>query len=349
MSVVLLTVILSSVSAQIMDRPAATVNLIRPEFISVKQLEERVKQLNALRAQTGIANLPSDKGQILDSMISEVLLKQGAERAKIRATENETNERVTAQKRSFELQLGAQLTDQQFRELIEKQAGLAWDDYIGQVKDQIIQTKYIQQEKKEIFTAIAAPSAAEVDKRYRDNATSFINPEMVRFSQIFIDARNLSAAEKEKARTRAQNILKEYQNGVDTFENLVLKHSDDTATRYSGGDYGYLLRNDAKRVTAFGNTFFDRVFSIRTGEVQGVIESNLGYHIVKVTDHRPPKLLQLDDQLSPTNSMTVRQYLENLIMSEKQQVALRQAMQELIDTLKREADITIFEENISTG
>ena len=70
---ILLVFFAGAATAQVIDRPAATVNLVKNEFISVKQLEQRIEQYKQLAAQ-GIANIPTDPVKVLDLMIQEVLI-----------------------------------------------------------------------------------------------------------------------------------------------------------------------------------------------------------------------------------------------------------------------------------
>jgi len=105
--------IISSVfiSAQeIIDQRAATVNLIRPEIISRKQLNQTVELLK----QNGINK--SDQ-EILETMIGDVLLKQGADREKIKATDAEVLNAIRKQ-------IGPSasgMTDQQLKDIVRRE------------------------------------------------------------------------------------------------------------------------------------------------------------------------------------------------------------------------------------
>ncbi len=334
----------SVAGAQIIDKPAATVNLTRPEFISVKQLQQQIDQFDALRSQ-GLSGLPTDPLVVLDSMIQDILLKQAAGASDVRISDAEVDAYIAQVKKSIEAQQGGQITDRQFREIVFRQTGLGWEDYRESIREQRKTIVYVRKEKQALFDAMDQPSDEQIEAQFRRNATNFANPEIVRISEIFIDTRSLSSSEKQKARERAESILRAYRNGEGTFSELVLKYSDDTKSRYNDGDKGFFARNDP-RIQVYGEDFFEKVFSLEVGEVSNVLASNVGYHIVKVTDHRDPKLLGIDDPIYPWEKTTVREFIRNAIVEQLEQQVFQRALKELVDELKEKAEIRIYEENI---
>lgn len=335
--------------SQVIDRPAATVNLTKPEFISVKQLEQQMAEFDKLRQQ-GITGIPTDPLKILDTMIQELLLKQAAEQSKVIATDSEVSSEIGVTKQRLDASLSAQqggaaLSEAQFREVVVRETGLSWEGYVESIREQIVIRKYIQKEKQTLIENVKQPSETEIADQYRINATSFTNPELIRFSEIFIDTVNLSSAEKQKAKERAESIYRDYENGEGTFSELVLKHSDDTKARYNEGDKGFFARNDP-RIQTYGSSFFNKIFALDIGSVSKVLESGIGYHIIKITDHRDPKILKLDDPINPNETMTVSQYIQTLLMQEKNARVFQLALQELVTELKEKAEIRIFEDNI---
>jgi peptidyl-prolyl cis-trans isomerase SurA len=343
---IILSLVAAYAPAQLIDKPAATVTLTEPEFISVQQLNEQIRQFDALRSQ-GVSGLPTDPLVILDSMIQELLLKQGARGSNVRVSDSEVDAYIAQIKASAEVQTGGAITEAQFRELVFKQTGLSWDEYRDSIREQRSTIAYVRIEKKELFDAMATPPTSEIETYFRRNATSFNNPEIVRFSEIYIDTRNLTASEKQKARERAESIRKAFENGEGTFARLVEQYSDDTRARYSGGDKGYFTRNDP-RTSTYGEAFFDTLFSLETNAVSSVVSSNIGYHIVKVTEHIDPKLLKLDDPIYPGETQTVRDYIRAAIVEQREQQVFAQALKELVSELKARADIKIFEANINS-
>lgn len=331
--------------AQVIDRPAATVNLSKPEYISMSQLDQRVQQLNSIRQQNGLPIPPNEKKQVLDSMINGILVKQAAEKAGLSVTQSEIDDAINKQKAAVEQQTGPMDT-QQFHTVIEQQTGLTWKVYEDQLKTQLLEQKYILQIKGNQINNVPAPTAQQIEDKYNQIASRLTNPEIVRFSQIFFDTRNLTQAQKEKAKELADKVYRDYLNGKATFNQLVQQYTNDQQARYNGGDFGYLARDDQRAQAILGQKFMNEVFSMKVGQVKGVLESKIGYHIVKVTEHYPPKLLTLNDHISPANPMTVREYIKQGLEQQEKSQAFNQAVQQVLANLKQQADIKIYDKNL---
>ena len=344
----LLTGIAAVAGAQslMLDKTVATVNLIKPERISLVQLNQQVTELETIRAQAGQAGAV-DKAQVLDLIIADVLMAQAMERDKVRVTEEELNEAVAQQKSQVEKQNNVTLSDTQFRTAIEQQSGLSWEAYRDQIRQQVAQQKYLMQKKSaKLSAARVPPTSQEIDLFFRKNRNQFSNPEIIRFSHIFISTVQATAAQRQAAQQKAEDIYRKLQNGAD-FGQLVVENSDDTRSRYKEGDAGFLAINDTRPAAYFGQDFVDKVFSLQEGQVSGVLTSKQGFHIVKITEYHPARLLELSDKVSPDSQVSVREYIAQVLMAQKSQTVLKEALQELVDELKAQAEITIYRENIN--
>ena len=94
--------------------------------------------------------------------------------------------------------------------------------------------------------------------------------------------------------------------------------------------------------TGLGDAFVDTVVMMRPGEVSGMIESNLGYHIVKVSVHNDGRILGLDDTISPEDSMTVRDYIRQVLSQQEANNIMANALNDLINELRNEARVRIY-------
>ncbi len=338
----------SSAFGQVIDRPAATVNLTKPEFISVKQLEQRIEQYKQLKTQ-GLAGIPEDPLVILESMVQELLIRQAASEAAASGEMYISDQMVETQiltvRQNIDQQQGSPVSEQQFQELILRQTGMGYEGYRQSIKEQLVTQEYIKYAKRDLFAEMPQPTDRQIEEQYRKNATSFTNPEMVRISEIFIDTRNLVSDQKQKALVRAETALRNIRNGEGTFEDMVLQFTDDPGSRYTGGDKGFFTGNDP-RIQAYGEAYFDEIFAVGVGKISSVIESKVGYHIVKVTDHRDPKLLKLADPINPVETQTVREFIRGLLLQDIQNKVLQQAIKDITVELTDKAEIRIFEENI---
>lgn len=332
-------------------QPAASVNLVKSEMISVQQLNAQVAAINLLRQRAGqqvVSASRSDKIEILNMMISDLLLMQGAERDGIKAEQSEVDNAVNNQKAQFEQQKQRTYTLAEFKYEVKKETGYSWEKYTEQLEKQIVQQKYIMAKKQDdIQKAAKLPDNNDIEGFYKQNRTQLSNPDMVRYSQIFISTLNLDTNKKLEAQKKADEAYRKYQNGTATFEQLVNDYTEDRNAKYRNGDSGYIAYNDPNAAGYLGQGFMDSLFKIKEGDVSGVIKSNIGYHIIKVTEYREAKLLSLDDPVLPTANQTVREYIAQQLITKAQNSAVSAALNSLVSDLKKDADIKIFEDNIN--
>jgi parvulin-like peptidyl-prolyl isomerase len=160
-----------------------------------------------------------------------------------------------------------------------------------------------------------------------------------------VDTRNLSDEEIEEKRQRARELYRTLQRGEESFDALIDSSLDDPS--YSGGDFGYLMRQNQQDRNLLGQDFIQSVFQLEEGETSdGLLESNVGFHIVQVTNRRSPRILGIDDPVLPGQSTTVRDQIRNYLLANQQQRAFQQALQEVVEDLRDDAEITVYEENL---
>ncbi|MBR8122832.1 SurA N-terminal domain-containing protein [Burkholderia multivorans] len=132
--------------------------------------------------------------------------------------------------------------------------------------------------------ASAQPTDADIKKFYDDNPTHFRTEAQVRVSHIFIAAASdASAADKAAAKTKAEQLLADVKAHPDQFAQIAEKNSQDAPSAAKGGDLGFITRGS----TAGGKAFDDAAFALKQGEISGVVQSDLGFHILKATDVKP--------------------------------------------------------------
>jgi len=124
-------------------------------------------------------------------------------------------------------------------------------------------------------------SEDELRKYYAENEKRYTTPEERRASHILLKAeKSAPAAEREKAKAKAETLLAEVKKTPASFPDLARKHSDDPGSAQRGGDLDYFGRG------AMVKPFEDAAFGLKQGEISGVVESDFGYHIIQVTGAR---------------------------------------------------------------
>ena len=125
---------------------------------------------------------------------------------------------------------------------------------------------------------IPGPSDAEVKEFFDKNPDKF---EQVRASHILVAIpQRADEATVQKARAKAENLLKQAKSGKD-FAELARKNSDD-GSKAKGGDLDYFSRGQMVP------QFTEAAFALKPGEVSDIVQTQFGFHIIKVTGRRAP-------------------------------------------------------------
>ncbi len=121
-------------------------------------------------------------------------------------------------------------------------------------------------------------SEDEVKAFYKTNADKYQNQQQREASHILIAAsKNTAPAEKAKAKAKAEDVLGQIKKNPKQFEELATKYSQDPESAKKGGDLGAFGRGMMVK------PFDDAVFSMKVNEISGIVESDFGYHIIKLT------------------------------------------------------------------
>ncbi|MBT2322567.1 SurA N-terminal domain-containing protein [Variovorax paradoxus] len=127
-----------------------------------------------------------------------------------------------------------------------------------------------------------AINEADLRSYYDQNAARFGTKEERRASHILISApASAPAAEREKARAKAQQLLAEAKKAPNTFAELARKNSQDPGSAEKGGDLDFVTRG------AMVKPFEDAMFALKKGELSDIVETEFGYHIIQLNDIKP--------------------------------------------------------------
>ena len=338
LTTILAVTVLTVANAQLLDTTLATVRLSKTEVVSEREM---LRQFKLLETQLNASLSGEQKEEVFQSKINSILINQAARRAGIRAEESEIQNAVAQQKAS----LNAPISDAEYQRLVVEQTGLSWNDYRAQIEERILQEKYITSARPNLLNTSATPSDREIKTTYEQNIQNFLNPSMSGSSHIFIDLRGKNDAEWTSARRTMAGYHSRIRNGGRTeFDKILRETLDDAGV--TGGDFGYIISGDTNAVQALGSGFVQKLLDLDEGVISAVMESAIGLHIVRITDRRSPRLLELDDPLLPGQSLTVRRWLVEYIRNRKQQEALVEALREITGELREEAEIRVLTANI---
>lgn len=132
--------------------------------------------------------------------------------------------------------------------------------------------------------------AAEVRQHYESQARQYGVPEQRQASHILIAADKGAAPEvRQKARAQAEQIAAEARRNPQRFAELAKQHSQDPGSAAAGGDLGSFGRG------TMVPSFEDAVFRLKVGEISDPVESEFGYHVIRVTGVTPGKMRSFEE------------------------------------------------------
>jgi len=163
---------------------------------------------------------------------------------------------------------------------VAKKKGLEKDPTVRKqidiMKNEYLARTYIQ---KEILGKIKLTDK-DYEAYYNAHKKEFENPEMVRARHILIAVKpNATEEEKKAALKKAEDILEKAKKG-DDFAKLASEYSDDPGSKAKGGDLGFFTAG------SMVGKFEQAAFTLKPGEISPVVETEFGYHIIKVEERK---------------------------------------------------------------
>ncbi len=167
-----------------------------------------------------------------------------------------------------------------------------------QVTDAMVQDYYdkhaaqfqVPEMLKAEFVVLAAPvveqqitvTDEQIKKYYDENLARYKTDEQRRASHILVKApKDAPAAEKAAAKAKAEKLLADVKKNANDFAKLAKANSDDPGSAERGGDLGFFGKGMMVK------PFEDAAFALKEGETSGIVESDFGFHIIKLTGIKP--------------------------------------------------------------
>jgi peptidyl-prolyl cis-trans isomerase D len=132
---------------------------------------------------------------------------------------------------------------------------------------------------------------ADLKTYFEQNAARLAGLEERRASHILISAEKAAPADqRDTARTKAQALLAEVQKSPNQFAEIARKNSQDTGSAAKGGDLDFFGRG------AMVKPFEEAVFALKKGDISGIVETEFGFHIIRLTDIKVPEQKTFESQ-----------------------------------------------------
>jgi foldase protein PrsA len=212
------------------------------------------------------------EADIIDLLIVTKLLEKYAEEKNITVSSQEVDEQVESLINTYE-------SEKDFESAL-KIIGIDRRFFEEYLRSQMISSKIYEK-----ITANIEVTDQEARKYYNDNKEEFLVPVQIKASHILAvfpwakDGSEETEEGREEARDKIEMIQDKLEDGED-FEDLAQQYSDDQFTAENGGDMGYIKKGEKVEE-------FDRaLFLLEDGETSGIVETALGFHIIKAFDHK---------------------------------------------------------------
>jgi peptidyl-prolyl cis-trans isomerase D len=166
----------------------------------------------------------------------------------------------------------------------------------------------------EALPAAEQPSADVLRVIYEsDKAGRFTSPEERRARHILIRF----GADKDAAQKRAQKLAARARGGVD-FGPLAASESDDPGSKQKGGDLGWVRRGQMLQ------KFEEALFAMKRGEVSEPVETEFGWHVIKLDDIREAKVPSFDEVKDQFRQRAQQQQIQKLVMDLRQKAKIEE-------------------------
>jgi peptidyl-prolyl cis-trans isomerase SurA len=228
-------------------------------------------QLYTYMQQNNIQEINNDLvQQVFQNLVSEKLMLAKAEQDSIFISTDEVSKQVEGRIREMVAQFGSEKN-------VEEAYGLTIPKIKNLLREQTERNMMLTRVKQAKFGYGINVTKPEVIKFYNDYQDSLpMVPETYDLSQI-IRIPKITEDAKFMARDKAEKILDSVKAGG-TFEELAKRNSDDSLSALQGGALGKSKKG------SFVKEFEDAAFLLKPGEVSGIVESEFGYHIIKLID-----------------------------------------------------------------
>lgn len=291
------------------------------EYISRGELDLLFSYyLEVLKAQSPNLNendqstrdyLKSMKKSLLDQMAEIKLLEQKAKELKIIKDDNELNDEV---KKIIDTEYKAGKSDEEFNKWITD------NHYTQEVLNAIVKLRVISEKTYDYITKDETVTDDEAKQHYNSNQSQYTEkPNTMEVYHILVD--------KDK-QDLAKEIKDKLAKGAD-FKALSDQYSIDEVAKKDGGSLGEIQYNDPN----YDSTFMLAAMSLKEGEISQPVETQFGWHIIKVTKKNEYPVLPFDE---------VKDDIKEQLLSDKK----NNKYNETLTQWKENVKIEIYEDNI---
>ena len=251
---------------------------------------------------------PKLRTQALENLINTQLLFREADRRGIKPSSEAINTELDGIISRFP-------SPEAFQQQMTK-VGISREQMVKDIEQQLKVTALVKEALVAVETTV---TDEEVSQFYQGNPDSFKSPEQVRAQHILLKINANDTPEmRSQKRLELASLSGKIENGAD-FSKIAGEKSE-CPSKEQGGDLGFFERGRMVK------PFEEAAFTLKVGEVSDIVETQFGYHIIKITDRKEAGTVPLEE---------AREVIENYLKNTKEQ----EVVNSYIGTLREKAEI----------
>ncbi|MBI1870997.1 MAG: SurA N-terminal domain-containing protein [Chlamydiae bacterium] len=276
LSFVLSALALSKTDAEIVTRVVAEVN---GEIVTSQELDQILRPLYAkyksvYSGEELEKHMTDARRDAIDQLIERKLVLQEAKKQNLQVEDKRIEERLNTIKAKFD-------SEDEFYYALEKE-GMTVDQLRENIKEQLMVRLLSRQEVSKSIVV----SPKEISDFYDQNIKKYSDPEMIQVGQILVKKEK----DVEAAREKIEEAKKHLDEGT-PFE-TVAKDSSEGPYAQEGGVMPFFAKGELMKEIE------DKAFSMEVGQTGGIIETDLGFHIVTLKARKKTRVKPLSEAWS---------------------------------------------------
>ncbi len=280
-----------------------------------KQMERTRARFQRAGRQIAPALETRLKENLIRKLVEEQLIAQKAKAEGVTVTGDELTAKVTEHKTRFG-------SDKAFLSFLER-TNQTEADVKSDLEKNLLRDKLFAK-----LLASSEPGDVEAKKYYDENLDKYKQKEQIKASHILIKVDKTTTEPEKKAKlAEAKKVMAEAKKSGANFEEIAKKYSDGP-TKDRGGDLGMFSRGRMVK------PFEDAAFAAKPGDIVGPVETQFGFHVIKVYEKTPESQRPYDE-------------VKDSILTSLKARQKSKATRELLDKLKAEAKVEVLEPGVS--
>ena len=297
--ILIFTIMIFLLSAEVLDEIVAKVGR---EIILKSDLEKRKQQLSA----SGLLSSEITDFDILNDMIETQMILQKAKEENYEVDEERAKTLAEQEIKNAAARFASEV---EFKRELKKEMGLTVFElkefYIEMINEQGLKEQIITNEIKNKIHI----TEAEVEEYYHENKDEMPNrPEMDQLGMIM---KNIKASDETRKKALLKiNKIKDKLNEGEDFEELAKEYSE-CPSAANGGNLGFFGKGEMVK------PFEDVAFALIPGEISEVVETDFGFHLIKVNEKKEEEVnaSHILVKIEPTEEdvIAITQLMENVL------------------------------------